>query len=56
MHFYCEKCKKEYPLNSISYHCSCGGLFRLYKNNTDPITPEVSIGNEMNTAYTYKIW
>ena len=44
MHFYCEKCKKEYPLNSISYHCSCGGLFRLYKNNTDPITPEVSIG------------
>ena len=36
--------KKEYPLNSISYHCSCGGLFRLYKNNTDPITPEVSIG------------
>ena len=44
MHFYCEKCKKEYPLNSISYHCSCGGLFRLYKNNTDPITPEVSVG------------
>lgn len=44
MHFYCEKCKKEYPLNSISYHCSCGGLFRLYKNSTDPITPEVSIG------------
>ena len=28
MHFYCEKCKKEYPLNSISYHCSCGGLFK----------------------------
>lgn len=44
MHFYCEKCKKEYPLNSTSYHCSCGGLFRLYKNNNEIMPTEVSIG------------
>lgn len=44
MHFYCEKCKKEYPLNSTSYQCSCGGLFRLYKDDKDTIPQEVSIG------------
>lgn len=44
MHFYCEKCKKEYPLNSKSYHCSCGGLFRLYKNSADEIPHNISIG------------
>ncbi len=44
MHFYCEKCRKEYPLNSISYRCSCGGLFRLYKSNDDKIPISVSIG------------
>ena len=44
MHFYCEKCKKEYPLNSKSYHCSCGGLFRLYKNSADEIPNDISIG------------
>ena len=44
MHFYCEKCKKEYPLNSTSYHCSCGGLFRLYKNDGASIPQNISIG------------
>lgn len=44
VHFYCEKCKKEYPLNSTSYHCSCGGLFRLYKNDGASIPQNISIG------------
>ena len=44
MHFYCEKCKQEYPLNTTSYHCSCGGLFRLYKNEADVIPQDISIG------------
>ena len=44
MHFYCEKCKKEYPLNSKSYHCSCGGLFRLYKNAAEKTPQDISIG------------
>ena len=44
MHFYCEKCKKEYPLNSNSYHCSCGGLFRLYSDGKENIPQDVSLG------------
>ncbi len=44
MHFYCEKCKKEYPLNTHSYQCSCGGLFRLYTTGDDTIPQDVSIG------------
>lgn len=44
MHFYCEKCKKVYPINSTSYQCSCGGLFRLYKEPTDKISEDISIG------------
>ncbi len=44
MHFYCEKCKKEYPLNSTSYHCSCGGLFRLYSDGKFDIKQKVSLG------------
>ncbi len=44
MHFYCEKCKKEYPLNTHSYQCSCGGLFRLYTTGDDVIPQDVSIG------------
>ena len=30
MYFYCEKCKKQYPLNTHAIRCSCGGLFRLH--------------------------
>jgi len=26
MYFYCEKCKKPYPLNTHSYICECGGM------------------------------
>ncbi|WP_196594774.1 pyridoxal-phosphate dependent enzyme [Pectinatus sottacetonis] len=44
MHFYCEKCKKKYPLNTLTYHCSCGGLFKLYKTAEDIIPSSISIG------------
>lgn len=44
MHFYCEKCKKIYPINSLSYRCSCGGLFRLYKESSDKFSEDISIG------------
>ena len=35
MHFYCEHCKKEYPIATHSYLCECGGLFRLYRSVMD---------------------
>ncbi|MBQ7477871.1 MAG: pyridoxal-phosphate dependent enzyme [Selenomonadaceae bacterium] len=44
MYFYCEKCKKQYPLNSHSYMCECGGLFRLHKDSSDELVREISIG------------
>lgn len=44
MHFYCEKCKQEYPLNTASYHCSCGGLFRLYKDRNEEPVNDISLG------------
>ena len=44
MHFYCEKCKREYPLDTMSYRCACGGLFRLFKRSEDEIKKEISLG------------
>ncbi len=44
MHFYCETCKREYPLDTMSYRCSCGGLFRLFKRNGEEIKTEISLG------------
>ena len=35
MHFYCEHCKKEYPVATHAYVCECGGLFRLYQSAMD---------------------
>lgn len=35
MHFYCEHCKKEYPVAMHAYVCECGGLFRLYQSAMD---------------------
>ena len=35
MHFYCERCKKEYPVATHAYACECGGLFRLYQSAMD---------------------
>lgn len=44
MYFYCEKCKKQYPLNSHSYMCECGGMFRLHKDQKDKIPHDISLG------------
>ncbi|TYZ29252.1 pyridoxal-phosphate dependent enzyme [Selenomonas caprae] len=44
MYFYCEKCKKQYPLNSHSYMCECGGMFRLHKDTDDEPVHEISLG------------
>ena len=41
MYFYCETCKKKYPLNSHSYRCTCGGMFRLHKDQSDELTREI---------------
>lgn len=35
MHFYCERCQKEYPVATHAYACECGGLFRLYQSAMD---------------------
>ena len=44
MYFYCEKCKKQYPLNSHSYMCECGGMFQLHKADRDEPVHEITIG------------
>lgn len=48
MHFYCAKCKKIYPMNTLSYRCECGGLFKLYKEENEKAEETVSLG-EMQT-------
>lgn len=45
MFFYCEKCKKQYPLNTHAIRCSCGGLFRLHKDAEDQVPHTVHIGH-----------
>ena len=42
MYFYCEKCKKPYPLNTHSYMCECGGMFRLHKDPMDEVHTEIT--------------
>lgn len=44
MHFYCEKCKKQYPMNTSEYRCKCGGLFHLFKEEGARLASEISIG------------
>ena len=45
MFFYCEKCKKEYPLNTHAIRCSCGGLFHLHKDPGEQVPQEIHIGH-----------
>mgnify|MGYP000216840438 FL=1 len=47
MYFYCEKCKKQYPLNTHAIRCSCGGLFRLHKDAEDQVPQTVHIGHRV---------
>ena len=44
MYFYCEKCKKQYPLNSRFYMCECGGMFQLHKSDKDEPVHEITLG------------
>lgn len=44
MHFYCKKCKREYPLDTMAYRCECGGLFRLFKQPHERLPKKVSLG------------
>ena len=44
MYFYCEKCKKQYALNSHSYMCECGGMFRLYKEPGEEVPHDITLG------------
>lgn len=44
MHFYCEKCKKEYLMDTLAYKCVCGGLFRLFKRSDEVVQTKVSLG------------
>lgn len=44
MYFYCEKCKKQYALNSHSYMCECGGMFRLYKDPGEELPHDITLG------------
>ncbi|MBF1715258.1 MAG: pyridoxal-phosphate dependent enzyme, partial [Selenomonas sp.] len=50
MHFFCEQCKKEYPVATHSFQCECGGLFRLYQSAMDAkdVHDKVTLG-EMPT-------
>jgi len=56
MYFYCEKCDKQYPLDSHSYMCACGGLFQLHKEENDQPVRDITIGEgvtpllKMNTG------
>jgi threonine synthase len=55
MHFYCEKCKKEYPMNTMSYKCKCGGFFRIYRNPDDKYSDDISIGATKTDLLPIKI-
>ena len=54
MYFYCEKCKKQYPLNSHSYVCECGGMFRLHKDEGDETVHEISIGEGVTPLMPFR--
>lgn len=45
MYFYCEKCKKEYPISSHFYRCECGGMFRLHKKAGEEIATPITLGD-----------
>lgn len=55
MYFYCEKCKKKYPMNTHAYMCECGGLFSLHKDEEDEVTHEISLGEFVTPLLPLKI-
>lgn len=54
MYFYCEVCKKEYPLNTHSYKCECGGMFRLHKDPQEEGTKEITLGEFVTPLLPYR--
>ena len=54
MYFYCDKCKKKYPLNSHSYQCECGGMFRLHRDPGEEYVEEISLGEAETPLVKFK--
>ncbi len=54
MYFYCEACKKEYPLNTHSYQCDCGGMFRLHKDPNEEGAKGISLGEFVTPLLPYQ--
>ena len=55
MYFYCEKCKKQYPLNSHSYMCECGGMFQLHKADRNEPVHEITIGENQTPLLRFDV-
>jgi threonine synthase len=55
MYFYCSKCKKNYPINTMSYKCECGGLFKLFKDPSEILHHSVSLGEVETPLLKMKI-
>lgn len=55
MYFYCEKCKKQYPLGGRDYMCECGGLFRLHKSPQEKIADDISIGEGETPLLKFRV-
>ena len=56
MYFYCEDCKKEYPLNTHSYKCDCGGMFRLHKDPHEAVAKhEISLGEFVTPLVPFQV-
>ena len=54
MYFYCEKCKKKYPINSHSYQCECGGMFKLHRDPGEEYADEISLGEVVTPLVHFK--
>ena len=54
MYFYCEKCKKKYPINSHSYQCECGGMFKLHRDPGEEYVDEISLGEVVTPLVEFK--
>ena len=56
MYFYCEKCKKQYPIGGRDWHCSdCGGLFRLHRKKDEKLNDSVSIGEGETPLLPFRV-
>ena len=55
MYFYCEKCKKKYPISSMNYRCECGGMFHLNKAANEETVHDVTIGHMHTDLLSIKI-